>query len=776
MPALAVVLTAVVLAATLAPLALAQTAPAKRPSSLRAMTFEDLQKMKRVSDPQVSPSGKWVMFSVMDVDLDRNSKVNHLWAVPADGSAKEFQLTAGVGESSGRFSPDGTRFVFVTKGQLWISAWNDKSGTMSPAVELTHLVTEADAPLWSPDGQSIAFVSEVHAECSADGIYDDACNQRADDEAAHAPTKAMVFDRLLYRHWNTFQGEKRSHILMLHVASASHIFDLTPAADWGNYVVAPPFSLGSPLGYAWAPDSKEFAFVVNADKVPAASTNNDIYTIDVTQHDEPASSVDTSKRVLNLGWSPKKISTSPGSDDAPAYSPEGKYLAFRSQARAGYESDRFRLMIYDRSAKTIKAVLPNFDRWIDEFVWSLDSKRLYFVSADRGHAPIFRAKVDGTDLEELTSTGEYSDIHLGKGFISEPDGMFLVAGRMSIGEPTKVVLVDLEKISWITDGPRASKIPAQLLPSETDAAIRVDHETTLTHFNDSILSDLALKEMDGENDEAESFWFPGAGGMRVQGFLIRPPNFDPAKKYPLKFLIHGGPQGAWGDAWSYRWNAELLAANGYVVVMINPRGSTGYGQAFVDGVNGDWGGKPYIDLMKGLDYAESHFAFIDKARECALGASYGGYMANWILTHTNRFACIVTHDGMFNPQSAYGTTEELWFNEWEFRRPGDKEPGQPWKYAAGPIADDPFRKWSPMLFIQNAKTPTLVIHSQRDYRLDVSEGFQLFTALQRLNVPSKMLYFPDEGHWVQKPQNSKLWYETVNDWCDQWTHTNKYAK
>ena len=277
--------------------------------------------------------------------------------------------------------------------------------------------------------------------------------------------------------------------------------------------------------------------------------------------------------------------------------------------------------------------------------------------------------------------------------------------------------------------------------------------------------------------------FPGAENTTVQGFIVRPPNFDSNRRYPVKFLIHGGPQGAWGDAWSYRWNPELIAADGYVVVMVNPRGSTGYGQSFIDGVNGDWGGKAYVDLMKGLDAAEAKYPFIDKTRECALGGSYGGFMANWILTHTDRFACIVTHDGMFNPQSAYGTTEELWFNEWEFRRPALKGikgqdvdgPGQPWKYAAGPVANDPFRKWSPMLSIQNAKTPTLVVHSQRDYRLDVSEGFQLFTALQRLNVPSRMLYFPDEGHWVLKPQNSKLWYEEVGDWCDRWTHTNKYA-
>ena len=308
--------------------------------------------------------------------------------------------------------------------------------------------------------------------------------------------------------------------------------------------------------------------------------------------------------------------------------------------------------------------------------------------------------------------------------------------------------------------------------------LKGDFGIPLDHLNETATSQLSLTKL-------ESFWFPGANGTKVEGFLIKPPNFDPAKKYPLKFLIHGGPQGAWGDAWSYRWNPELFAANGYVVVMINPRGSTGYGQRFVDEVSGDWGGRPYIDLMKGLDYAETKFPFIDKTRECALGASYGGYMANWVLTHTDRFKCIVTHDGMYNPQSAFGTTEELWFNEWEFRPLAgtgpdavveQTKPAHPWDFYDKPASEDPFRKWSPMLAIQNAKTPTLVIHSQRDYRLDLSEGLQLFTALQLRGVPSRFLYFPDEGHWVLKPQNSQLWYETVADWCDRWTKTGKYSE
>jgi dipeptidyl aminopeptidase/acylaminoacyl peptidase len=765
------------LAAALAfgsPVANAQAPVERRPAAQsavkRPMTFEDLQAMQRVADPQISPSGRWVLFSVMDVDLARNSKVNHLWIVPTDGSAREHQLTFGEGESSGRFSPDGSRVVYVANGQLWLAAWSDAAGALARAVQLTSVVTEADAPVWSPDGQSLAFVSEIYPECSTGAIFDEACNQKATDDAAKAPTKALIFDSLLYRHWNTYQGAKRSHILMLHVARAGYIYDLTPTADWGEQVIAPTFSLGGASGYAWAPDSKEFAFVLNDDKVPAASTNNDIYVIDPTLHDGPQNHP---TKGAALGWEPKKISNSPGSDDAPAYSPDGKYMAFRSQARAGYESDRFRLMLYDRKTKLTKEVSPFGGKFndggplstsVNEFAWAPDSKRIFFTQSVQDRTWVQGLGLDGQIWELDGTEGELGEIQI------PSDGKSLFATSMRINLPTEIVVFDLEHPSlnsdpkWFKPGLGKTILPKTFFDSAT-----VFPEYRVTHLNDGLISPLDLPSMD-------QFFFAGAGGTRVEGFLIRPPNFDPSKKYPLKFLIHGGPQGAWGDAWSYRWNAELMAASGYVVVMINPRGSTGYGRAFIDGVNGDWGGKPYIDLMRGLDYAEAKYPFIDKKRECALGASYGGFMANWILTHTSRFACIVTHDGMFNPQSAYGTTEELWFNEWEFRRPGSSEPAQPWKYAAGPIADDPFRKWSPMLSIANAKTPTLVIHSQRDYRLDVSEGFQLFTALQRLGVPSKMLYFPDEGHWVLKPQNSKLWYKTVGDWCDKWTHTNKYAK
>jgi dipeptidyl aminopeptidase/acylaminoacyl peptidase len=488
-----------------------------------------------------------------------------------------------------------------------------------------------------------------------------------------------------------------------------------------------------------SPDSKELAFMKNPDPVPATSTSAQIYTLDLT----------------NPAAKPVKISTSAGGNLNPAYSPDGKYLAWRSQARAGYESDKFRLFLYDRAEKTEKDLLPKLDTWVDEFAWGPGSNPpIYFTSGEKGESPVFAFdQIAGLSehrpnswapVLRLTKEGEYGSLH------PTADGRLLIATRMTVGTPGEVVGLDSSMI-----GHTARSFAHSADIAVPDAIDEVKKEIAITHLNDSLLAQLDLPRM-------EDFWFTEKDGTKVQGFLIRPPGFDATKKYPVKFLIHGGPQGAWGDAWSYRWNAELFAANGYVVVMINPRGSTGYGQAFVDGVNGDWGGKPFNDLMEGLDYAEQHYNFIDKTRECALGASYGGYMANWILGHTNRFKCIVSHDGMFDAESAFGTTEEDWFNIWEFK-------GHPWDYYGRPDAENPFRKWSPSLSAKNFKTPTLVIHGQLDYRLDVSEGFQLFDTLQLLKVPSKMLYFPDEGHWVMKPQNSQLWYKTVNDWVDEWT-------
>jgi dipeptidyl aminopeptidase/acylaminoacyl peptidase len=567
-----------------------------------------------------------------------------------------------------------------------------------------------------------------------DAATGDKCNADRDAAQAASKVKAQIFTHLLYRHWDHFTGDKRTHLFLATVETGA-LRDLTPNDPHD----VPPFSLeGGGCGCAFAPDSKELAFTENLDAEPAISTNTDIFTLDLTS------------TMTNPAARPVKVSTALGGDFNPAYSPDGKYLAWRSQARAGYESDKFRLVVYDRSAKTVKDLLPKFENWVDEFAWAPNSKKIYFTSGVGGESPLFASALDG-NVQTINGYGSFSDLH------PSPDNATVIASRNTVQMPSEVVIAT-EPVT--SSGPKtAFKIPGMegitaVVESET-----VSSANQLTSLNTELWLQL-------DESKLESFWFTAADKTKLQGFLIRPPAFDPAKKYPVKFLIHGGPQGAWGDDWSYRWNPELFAANGYVVIMINMRGSTGYGQTIVDGVNGDWGGKPFTDLMEGLDYAELHYPFIDKNRECALGASYGGYMANWVEGHTNRFKCIVSHDGMFNAESAFGTTEEDWFNIWEFR-------GHPWDYYGKPDAENPFRKWSPSLSAKNFHTPMLVVHGQLDYRLDVSEGFQIFDTLQLLKVPSKMLYFPDEGHWVLKPQNARLWYKTVNDWVDQWTKSKE---
>jgi dipeptidyl aminopeptidase/acylaminoacyl peptidase len=672
-----------------------------QPAAKKPFTFEDMMSLKRIGGPAVSPDGKWVLFAAVDVDLKENKRTSHLWVVPVTGGVARQLPPTPAGESGGRWSPDGKSYLYLSStdggAQIWVSGFDSASGVPSGAAKkITSISTEADGAIWSPDGKNIVFTSEVFPGC-----MDDACNKFSDQERANSKVKAMVFEHLLFRHWNHYGSGKRSHLFVV-PAEGGIAKDLTP----GDHDV-PPFSLGGQDPYAVSSDGKEVAFTSNWDEVGATSTNNDIFVVPIT------------------GGEPKKLSTSPGSDSTPLYSPDGKWLAWRMQKRAGYESDRFRLVVYDRKTGDIRNLTEDFDQWVETIAWAPDSKAVYFTSENKGEAPIYRldlaaatapvsaAGIRANAIQEITR-GVNDDLSV------TPDGKTLVFSRLSAQAPNEVYKMDLA-------GKKAEQ---------------------LTHLNDSTLSRIDMQPV-------ESFWFAGAGGTKVQGFLVKPPRFNKDAKYPVKFLIHGGPQGQWGDEWSYRWNAELFAADGYVVIMVNPRGSTGYGQAFVDGVNKDWGGKPYIDLMNGLDYAEKTYPFIDKNRECALGASYGGYMINWILGHTNRFKCLVSHDGMFNTESAYGSTEELWFPEWEF---GDTV----WANREG------YRKWSPHLFAAQFKTPTLVVHGQLDYRLDVSEGFQLFTTLQRLNIQSKMLYFPDEGHWVLKPQNSQLWYQTVNGWVNSY--------
>jgi dipeptidyl aminopeptidase/acylaminoacyl peptidase len=668
----------------------------------RPFTFEDMMKLKRVGAPVPSPDGKWVVFDAVDVDLEANTKISHLWIVSAaGGEARRVNQTA-IHEERPRFSPDGKRLIWTSKAtdptQIWMCNFTPESGGLDGQPhQVTNISTGADGAIWTPDGKSIVFLSSVYPDAK-----DDAENKKRDDELGKSKVKAKIFTKLLYRHWTSYTENKRSHLFVVAAdadgSQANTARDLTP----GDHDV-PPFNLGGQDMYDVSPDSQELAYTSNIDEVEAISTNNEIFIVPMA------------------GGTPKKISTGPGNDNTPLYSPDGKYIAWKSMARAGFEADKESLIIFDRAAGNSKNLTEKFDYSVGSLTWSPDSKGVYFAAENHGEMPLYAIGLDQKQVNQVMPGIHADDLVFGA-----ENRLFFT--RVSVQAPNEIASVDCQE--------------SQELGMRT---IGVDQ---VTHMNDALLAQIDMQPL-------EPFTFKGAGNEDVEGFMVKPPGFEKTKKYPLKFLLHGGPQGSWGNSWSYRWNEELFAANGYVVVAINFHGSTGYGQKFTDSISGDWGGKPFEDLMKGLDYVEKTYPFIDKSREAALGASYGGYMANWILGHTDRFKCIVSHDGVFNTESAYGTTEELWFNEWEFK-------GPPWKNR------ELYRKFSPHLFADKFKTPTLVVHGQLDFRLDVSEGFQLFTTLQRLKVPSKMLYFPDEGHWVLKPQNSRLWWKTVNDWVDQW--------
>jgi dipeptidyl aminopeptidase/acylaminoacyl peptidase len=661
-------------------LALVTTALAQQTG--RRLTVNELLKVHRVSDPQVSPDGRTIAFTITDPDVAANKPRTQIYLVPMEGGEPRALTSGDQSSESPRWSPDGKRLAYISDSQVWTI--DVASGEKK---KVTNVATGADAPVWSPDGKWIAFTSDVYPECTNDD-----CNRKRAQAADESKVKAKMADRLLFRHWKTWKEGKRSHIFVVSIDGGA-ARDLTPG-DWD----APPFSLGGPPEYAFSPDSKELAFTRNTDKDEAISTNNDLFTVAVT------------------GGEARRITgDNRGADSTPVYSPDGRYIAYRSQPRAGFEADRWQLMLFDRQTNKSRSLSEPFDLQVESIAFSPDSKKIYLTAGERGLQPVYTVAVGGGNITKLIADGFNDDVKI------TADGKWLVFTRNSASSPTEIYRA-------ASDGTGV---------------------TAVTKINDAFIAGFGLKP-------AEEVTWEGAEGAKVGGWIIKPPDFNASRKWPLLVLIHGGPQGAWNNNWGYRWNPEVFASAGYVVFMPNPRGSTGYGQKFTDEISGDWGGRVFTDLMNGVAQVIS-LGYVDKERIGAAGGSYGGYMVNWIEGHNNdprfQFKALVSHAGVYNLTSMYGATEELWFAEWEFK-------GTPW--------DNPevYTRWSPHMFVKEFKTPMLVIHGELDYRVPVGEGLQLFTALQRRGVPSKLLYFPDEGHWILKPQNSQLWYTTVLNWFD----------
>ena len=657
---------------------IATTATAQHP-----MSFDDLIAFKRIGAPKVSPDGKWVAYDASAIDPASNARKSAIYLIPSNGGAAK-KITDGTRQDEGPvWSPNGKTIAYVSNrdgGAKQVYLYDVASGTSK---KLTSLSAGAGSLKWVPDGSALVLVSDVYPECGVDPE----CAEQRNTAAEKQPSRARIFTGLLFRHWNAWQEPTRTHILYVPIKGGVPR-DLTPGA-----FDAPPFSVGGGGEFDVSPDSKELVFAQNTDEHPERSTNADVFTIPLS------------------GGTAKRITSRTGADTSPVYSPDGKWIAYRSQARAGYEADLWELWLFDRSTSQSKRIATDFPNWIDSLNWSPDSKSLFVTAPLKAKHAIFEITLDGraTLIDNTASAGE-----------------------LDVSRDGKTIYFQMSTLKR---------------PADIYSITRGGRPRRLTTENDARLGQIAM------GDVSEMTW-TGADNTPIQGWLVKPPSFDASKKYPAVVLIHGGPQGAWSDGWSYRWNPQMFVARGYVVLMPNPRGSSGFGQKFVEEISRDWGGRVYTDIMNGVDALVAQ-PFVDGTRLGAAGASYGGYMANWILGHSNRFKALVSHAGVYNLESMWGVTEELWFPEFEFG-------GTPWD------SPEDYEKWSPHRFAKNFATPTLVSHGELDFRVPIGEAFQLFTTLQRRGVPSKMLYFPDEGHWVLKPQNSRLWYQTVGDWLDQW--------
>lgn len=628
-------------------------------------------------------------------------------------------------------SPDGKHVAF-TQTRYDLTTFKSKTDIWAVGVtggEPVQIATSPtgsnNSPAWSPDSKQLAFVSSRGGSSQiyvmpADGgdakkVSDIATGADGPIVWSHDGTKLLFTsgitpagDDLAARLQKIANGKSNAKIYdevgyrhwdEWEDGQRSHVFVLDVASNKAIDVTpgaydTPPIALGGFLDYDISPDNGEVAFVRNTDKQTMVGTGNDVWLVPI------------------IGGAARRLTDSRANDVAPHYSPDGHYIAYLAMARPGFESDRARISLYDRRTGETRTLTEDLDLSVDFFQWSGDSKSIWFLAAERLHHTLFHIPIMGGKAVPVTEETYNNAATIAA------DGKTIIVARQANDHPVDLYSIDAH-----------GKVIRQL-----------------THANDPLLNQLALQP-------AEPFWSQGADGQKVQGFIVKPPNFDPTKKYPAVLLIHGGPQGAWGDSWSYRWNPNMFTAPGYVAVLVNPRGSTGYGQKFTDEISGDWGGKVYTDLMNGLDQALALNPYLDVHRLAAAGASYGGYMINWINGHTDRFDALIVHDGIFDTRSMYGATEELWFPEWEFG-------GTPWDNPEG------FDKWSPSNSVKNMTTPLLVIHGGLDYRVPLEQGLSAFTAMRRRGIPSRLLYFPEEGHWVLKPQDAFVWWDTMLGWLE----------
>lgn len=646
------------------------------------LTIDDMMKMDRLAAYTVSPNGEWIVYQAGVVDYNANKVIQNLYLLNLKTKTILLLTDGKVSASSPKIGKDNNTLYFTRSGQI-----QKMNLTTKVVTQVTNFSTGVGGYIISPDEKSFAFDSEVYADCLTDD-----CNKQKTKAIEKSKASGQIFDHLPFRVWMSWKNGMRSHVWLYSTTDDSYK-DLTT----GEFDT-PPIDLGGDQDYRFSVDGKKLYFTRNPDKNVAWSTNNDVFVHDLT-----------TGNLTNL------TSDNHGNDNNANPSPDGKWLAYNSMKRAGFEADQYDLIVMDEKGNKTN-LTDAVDLSVGATVWSLSGNSIYFTAETKGYNFLYKISLKDKKLETVIS-GVY--IHH---FEVMPDGKQILFSASKTTSPAEIFSFDL----------KSKQI------------------TQLSKINSDILSTI-------EMNEPEEFWFAGADNRQIHAFAYLPPHYDKNKKYPFVYFIHGGPQGAWGNSWSTRWNPQVWAANGWIVVSPNPTGSTGYGQKLTDDISLDWGGKVYEDLMKGLDATLVRYPQIDQNKMAAAGASYGGYMMNWFQGHTTRFKALVSHDGVYNLPAMFGSTEEVWFPLWEFG-------GTPW--------DKPelYKKWSPDQFVNNFKTPTFIIQGALDFRVPETQAFEYFTALQYKGIESKLLYFPDEGHWVLKPQNSSLWHNSIFSWL------NKYLK
>ena len=666
-------------------------------SAGRAITIDDLLAVKTVADPQISPDGKSVVYVVSEIDREAGKSNSSLWLVLLPGGEPKRLTTTPGSNNHPRWSPDGKTIAFVSSrggsSQVWLLPIDGGEPR-----QLTHLPIDVSGPLWSPKGDKIAFTAEVYPGKTPEET------EAKDKEKEASKSKARIFDKLMVRHWASWDEAKRSHLFVCDSTSG-----LAKDFTIGFQVNIPPGPFGGSNDYCWSPDGKELAFTAEPLKDHAWSTNSDIWTV-----------------ALENGQTKNLTEANKAADAQPSYSPDGKYLAYVRQSRPGFESDMWILTVRDLRSGAATELTGKLDRPVLSFVWGGETS-LFAVIDDEGTEPVVSVSFGEGGVVAPIPVQDNQSVDT---LLAQVKGGANTAVQY---EPKSRTLILLRS---------TSSRPAELY----QFAYGSKKPVPLTHHNDALIANLDLHQ-------AEEFRFKGAGGDNIFGWLVKPPGFDASKKYPVVFLIHGGPQGAWHDDWVARWNYQMFASKGFAVVAVNPRGSTGFGQKFTDLISQDWTGMVYEDLMKGLDHALKTYSYLDGDKVAAAGGSYGGFMVNWIAGHSDRFKALISHAGVFDLESMYFTTEELWFAEWEFG-------GTPWGNP------DHYRERSPSTYAANFKTPTLVIHGALDFRVPDAQGLGMFTALQRRGIESRYLFFPDEGHWILKPANRAVWWREMLGWLE----------